>query len=101
MNDDDLVELFGSVDHFSKATVKVNEKSGRSTGKAIIEFQRRGAAEKFIEQYQNVKLDGRPMSLKLVGEQGMSTQSTEKSRERGVPTFQVVRGNAGRRIVQG
>ncbi|KAI9310257.1 hypothetical protein BX666DRAFT_2126325 [Dichotomocladium elegans] len=60
----DLQDLFGMVGPVEKARITF-DRSGRSTGVARIKFTRNADAEKAIEKYNGVELDGQAMRIEI------------------------------------
>ena len=53
-----LKDLFGMVGQVEKARITF-DRSGRSTGTAHVRFARQSDAEKALDKYNNVELDGK------------------------------------------
>lgn len=53
-----LQDLFGMVGQVEKARITF-DRSGRSTGTAHVRFARQSDAEKALDKYNNVELDGK------------------------------------------
>ncbi|XP_025192878.1 THO complex subunit 4-like [Melanaphis sacchari] len=82
----DIQELFDEFGPLKTATVHYDT-SGRSLGIADVVFDSKNAALKAVHQYNNVRLDGRPMKIKLATE--LSTVANLATR----PSKPVSRGN--------
>jgi THO complex subunit 4 len=68
------------------------DRSGRSTGSAEIEFTRSTDAQRALDQYNNVPLDGRAMKITLMGGGDDSVRSRVGNRDRS-RSFSPRRGN--------
>eukprot|EP00899_Mesostigma_viride_P016786 jgi/Mesvir1/25108/Mv21571-RA.1 len=64
VSNEDIKDLFGSVGDLKRATLHF-DRSGRSNGTAEVVFSRRSDALLAIKRYNNVCLDGVPMSIAL------------------------------------
>lgn len=64
VTDEDMRELFSEFGSLRKAQI-LYDRSGRSTGQAEIEFLRSSDARNAKEQYNQVPLDGRPMTITI------------------------------------
>ncbi|CAO3624126.1 unnamed protein product [Mucor fragilis] len=64
VTEQDVKELFNTVADVTKAKL-VFDPSGRSTGLAYISYQSLADAEKAIQKYNNIELDGQPMQIKI------------------------------------
>uniref|UniRef100_A0A7S1XBH5 RRM domain-containing protein n=1 Tax=Compsopogon caeruleus TaxID=31354 RepID=A0A7S1XBH5_9RHOD len=73
----DIRELFGGVGPLRKASV-ILDALGRSTGTAEVLFQRREDALLAVQQYNNVPLDHRPMSISLSTKAGSISSSVDR-----------------------
>ncbi|KAJ1648194.1 RNA-binding RNA annealing protein [Dispira simplex] len=62
---DDLFELFSQIGPVRKVTVNCNEE-GRSLGTATVSFKRASDPARAVSTYNQVTLDGRPMSIGIV-----------------------------------
>jgi len=69
VTDADMEELFGEFGDLRKAII-LYDRSGRSTGSAEIEFTRASDAQRALDQYNNVPLDGRAMKITMMGGNG-------------------------------
>jgi len=65
IDENDLREVLQDVSGLSSAEVQY-DKSGRSEGKAILVFASTRDAEAFIDEYDGVNLDDRPMKLSIL-----------------------------------
>ncbi|KAL7332688.1 hypothetical protein PS15p_201704 [Mucor circinelloides] len=64
VTEQDVKELFNTVADVTKAKL-IFDQSGRSTGLAYISYQTLSDAEKAIQKYNNIELDGQPMQIKI------------------------------------
>lgn len=64
VTEQDVKELFNTVADVTKAKL-IFDPSGRSTGLAYISYQSLPDAEKAIQKYNNIELDGQPMQIKM------------------------------------
>ncbi|OAD04017.1 hypothetical protein MUCCIDRAFT_143033, partial [Mucor lusitanicus CBS 277.49] len=64
VTEQDVKELFNTVADVTKAKL-VFDPSGRSTGLAYISYQSLSDAEKAIQKYNDIELDGQPMQIKI------------------------------------
>ncbi|CEP07378.1 hypothetical protein [Parasitella parasitica] len=64
VTEDDLRELFNTVGDVTKAKIMFDQ-SGRSTGLAYVSYQLMSEAEKAINKYNNIQLDGQAMQIKI------------------------------------
>ncbi|KAI7887047.1 RNA-binding domain-containing protein [Lichtheimia hyalospora FSU 10163] len=84
----DLQDLFGMVGQVEKARITF-DRSGRSTGTAHVRFARQSDAEKALDKYNNVELDGQVMHIQMAparrggGDRSNGGGSTRSSGNRG------------------
>lgn len=76
VTEQDVKELFNTVGDVTKAKV-IFDQSGRSTGLAYISYRSLDDAEKAIQKYNNIELDGQAMQIKI------SERTTSKPRSSG------------------
>jgi THO complex subunit 4 len=65
VSDEDIKELFESFGAIKRAGI-VYDRSGRSEEMAEVVFLKKPDAERALQRYNNVSLDGKPMSIELV-----------------------------------
>ncbi|KAI7898207.1 uncharacterized protein BX663DRAFT_525571 [Cokeromyces recurvatus] len=90
----DVEELFSTIGKVLRARL-FYDPSGRSTGSAVVKYETQQDAEKAIEKYNNVELDGQPMRIQL-----REYTPRNKPREGGSRRYESNRGSRGRRHYQ-
>ncbi|CEI98581.1 hypothetical protein RMCBS344292_12687 [Rhizopus microsporus] len=64
VTENDVLELFSTVGQVEKARL-FYDRSGRSTGQAKVRYASNSDAQKAIEKFNNVELDGQPMKIEV------------------------------------
>lgn len=77
----DMKELFSSIGRLKHVALHY-DKNGRSQGTCEIIFERKSDALKAFNQYNGVPLDGRPMTLELMGEPMRNQRDEQRQPER-------------------
>eukprot|EP00124_Ichthyophonus_hoferi_P004313 Ihof_evm3s460 gene=Ihof_evmTU3s460 len=98
VNDADMKELFSQMGPLKKAAVHYNSQA-RSLGTAEITFNRPEDAARAVREYNGLTLDGRPMKLALVDEEGKSnvlSRIAGNPREQRAPNNRRENFNSGR-----
>lgn len=93
----DMRELFADFPGSKKVNVHYDS-NGRSQGSCDVLFDRKASAIKAKKQYDGVPLDGRTMTIEIVGEtrsMGDSRRSPRRSPRRGSPRRNGGGGNGG------
>ncbi|KRY79900.1 Intraflagellar transport protein 57 -like protein, partial [Trichinella pseudospiralis] len=91
VTNDDVKELFQGMGAVRKAAVHYDER-GRSMGLADVVYHRRVDAMRALKEFNNIKLDGRPMRIEMV---------KDKSVGDSVNAFSSWTNNAGRGNLRG
>jgi len=96
---EDVQELFGEVGPL-KAAQLITGPNGASKGVAIVTFVRKADAETAIEQYNGVPLDGRPLSISIIGGASLGVAAAAAAAKTSAAAanasaFQVVAGGRG------
>ena len=90
VSSEDIEELFGELGPLKSAVVGTS--NGVSKGFAIVVYKRKADAEKALEQYNGVPLDGKPLKIVLLGGAGASVQVQSGGKGGRVVTLDGARG---------